>query len=375
MKKKPLVYLDNAATGFPKSKTVIAALCKASEECANAGRSGYSLSVRASRCIYGCRERLAELFSAKPERTVLCMNATHALNTAIKGIIKKGAAVAVSDMEHNAVMRPVYAVGTPSVFTVDLEDDTKTLESFGKCLNRGVSAAVVTHASNVCGKMLPIYEMAEMAREKGIPFIVDASQTAGHTRIAVDGTHITALCFAGHKGLYGPMGTGALILNSEYTEAVSTLLEGGTGVSSFEHGMPIDYPERLEAGTMNAPAFAALSTACDELEYGAERERGLLDILISGLKNMKDIELYGAKSLGCEAYMPVLVFNKSGVDAEALASYLGNKGICVRAGFHCAPLTHLKLGTASLGAVRISLGRSNNENDIDKLLTAVSDYR
>jgi len=372
-----MIYFDNAATGFPKSRAVADAMRDACLRCGNPGRSGHAFARAADDILYNCRKKLAAMFGSVPERVILTKSATEALNIAIKGLYRADGEVLCSNMEHNAVVRPLQALRmcgeiTLKQFRVDLSDDKVTVENFRLAAGVRADMAVVTHASNVCGRILPLAEMrAAIAREDFL-MIADCSQTAGHVPIDIKTLGADAICVPGHKGLYGPMGTGALILHPEKEFSFCTLIEGGSGIDSRSITMPEVLPERLEAGTPNVCGFAGLSAALDEFSF-AETEMQLFELLIRELKKQKDVRLHGY--FAHRAYVPTLLFNRDGIDCEVLAEQLAADGIAVRAGLHCAPYAHRALGTLETGGVRISLGRANTETEIACFLESVKKKR
>lgn len=369
-----MVYFDNAATGFPKSNGVFEAIKNAYYSAANAGRSGHVLSVRAAETVFECRENIAKAFGAESENVVLCPSATYALNMAIKGLAKAGEDNVTSFFEHNAVLRPLYSLRKfgckLKFFAPDFENPLKTLESFKSVLKPSVRLVVITHASNVNGGMLPVAEITAESKKVGAIVIVDCSQSAGHLPINVKELGADVVCFAGHKGIGGPMGTGVMIVNPNSKLCFSTLIEGGTGTASMDKTMPEFLPERLEPGTLNVTGFAGLAQAVAELDYSIEKERCMQRKIIDGLKKINGIKLY-TEPKNYENYLPIVLFNKSGFTAETFAERLSEHGICVRGGLHCAPLAHAALGTGSSGAVRVSLGKGNSESEIEFFLKAV----
>lgn len=368
-----MVYLDNAATGFPKSNAVWEAMRNAFFTCGNPSRSSHAYARNADEILYRCRVLLAERFGSLPEEVVLTKNATEALNLAIKGLYREGGEVLTSDMEHNAVLRPLHALRsagkiTVKQFRVSLSDDDVTVENFRLAAGKTVSMAVVTHASNVCGRVLPLRKMRAAVKNKELLLVADCSQTAGHIPINIRELGADVICIPGHKGLYGPMGTGALICNPDRHLQFRTILEGGSGIQSLSMQMPEALPERLEAGTQNVYGYAGLAAALEELAYPKEEFR-LGELLVEKLRRREDIRLYGIGTGG--QYLPVVLFNKHGVDCEALAEILAEKGIAVRGGYHCAPAAHRAIGSRDAGGVRVSLGRSNTSEDIKALLDAI----
>ena len=368
-----MIYFDNAATGFPKSERVANAVRDACLHCGNPGRSGHIFAVEADLVLYACRKKLAEMFGSIPERVILTKGATEALNFAVKGLYPQGGEILCSDLEHNSVIRPLQSLRmcgeiTLKQFRVDLESDDVTVENFVTAAGKRTDMAVVTHASNVCGRVLPLERMRKAIDREDFLMIADCSQTAGHIPIDIRTLGADAICIPGHKGLYGPMGTGALILHPDRAYSFCTVIEGGSGIDSRSVTMPEVLPERLEAGTPNVCGFAGLSAALDEFEYPV-REYELFRVLIDGLQTKKDLHLYGCHASG--RYVPVALLNQDGIDCERLAERLALQGFALRAGLHCAPCAHRALGTLDTGGVRVSLGRCNTEQEIKQLLNAI----
>lgn len=361
-----MIYLDNGATSFPKPPEVIQAVSRALEQGANPGRGGYGAAMEASRLVFDCRESAGRLFRCQPEQVVLTSNCTHGLNIAIHSLVKPGARVLISGFEHNAVTRPLYArhadirIAGRKLFSWET-----LLEEFRRELNRGVDAAVFTHVSNVFGYILPVEEMAALCRRAGVPFIVDAAQSAGALPVDLTGWGASFIAMPGHKGLLGPQGTGLLLC----AEPGEPLLFGGTGSQSRAREMPQDLPERLEAGTMNVPGAAGLGAGLKILE----RE---------GIRNIFNREHRQAKRCAEELKdMGLQVFSgphqaatvsfQAREDCESLAQYLGKQGIAVRAGLHCAPLAHESAGTIERGTVRLSFGHTASERQRRALISAL----
>lgn len=360
-----MIYFDNAATGFPKHPACKKAICDALITCANSGRSVYEAADEAARVLFLARSRLAELFGAKPENVVLTQNATHALNLAIKGASRRKREIIISNLEHNAVIRPSFAAfGSVKTFEVDLHDDKKTLKSFASALSNRTSLVCFTYASNVCGKVLPVKELAKIAKSRGLTVIIDASQAAGHFKIDLAELGADILCLPCHKGLYAPTGTGALIAADGVS--IAPLIEGGTGTASREKTMPKFLPERLEAGTMNICGAAAIAAACDNFVYPTN-ENEIFRYLLHSLKDTGAV-LYGAPERDDESYLPLIAFNMPRFQPERLAELLAMHGVCVRAGLHCAPTAHTALGTGKSGCVRLSLGRYNTMDEAHEFM-------
>ena len=375
---KKLIYFDSAATSWPKPECVIKAVKDSFYNAGgNPGRSSHMLSVEAAKRIYSCRETLCRIFNTnEPEKVVLTYNATLALNMAIKGLAKKDSRILISNLEHNSVIRPVYALCQKrenrmeySVFDA-LGDKDKVLGEFESKLTPDTSLAVVTMASNVCGRILPVKEISEICKKRKVKLIVDCAQSAGGIPVDFNQIGADAICGAGHKSLYGPQGVGFCIL-SENTEPQS-IIEGGNGVNSLSPYMDAPVPERLEAGTPGTPAICGLDAGAKyvmNIGIGEIYERGkyLGNYLSERLMNIKDVEVYG----DCDERTPCILFNKRGIDSERAANLLAQNGICVRGGLHCAPLAHEAFGTAAHGAVRVSMSFGNKTSEIDALLKQV----
>ena len=372
-----MIYFDNAATSFPKPPAVIRKTADCQKHfCGNPGRGAHKLSLAASECVYACREKLADLFDAAPERVIFTYNTTYALNLAIKSFYSEGA-VLISDLEHNSVRRPCATL-TDDLRIFDShpelpdgnERDDAILSSI-EALSDGVKMLVCTAASNIVNLTLPIEKIGAFCREKKILFLVDAAQAAGHFRLSVRDSQIDALCLPGHKGLYGPQGTGVLILGENALPSHS-FLEGGSGVSSRSLTMPDYPPERFEAGTLAVPAIAGLSVGLDEivkigLDRIAEHEKKLFCRLREYLKKG-----LGGKITIYEKERPgsIFLFNIDGIPSEKVAAALDERGFCVRAGLHCSPLAHDRIGTGD-GAVRVSFGIQHTLRETDRLAEAI----
>lgn len=365
-----MIYFDNAATGFPKHKDCKRAMCDALESCANSGRSVYGAADSAAKVLFEARKALGDMFGAEPENVVLTQNATHALNIAIKGASRRKKEIVISDLEHNSVIRPAYAAfDNVKMFKTDLHDDEATVLNFIKTLSPRTSLVCFTHASNVCGRILPVKELTLAAKKRGLTVIVDASQAAGHIKTGLAETGADILCLPCHKGLYAPTGTGALIAAKGVD--ISPLIHGGTGTASRERDMPHFLPERLEAGTQNICSAAAIAAACKNFKY-PENEREIFKYLIYALRDTGAI-LYGAPHIGEEEkYIPLTAFNMPDISCTLLAEKLASNGVCVRAGLHCAPTAHYALGTGKNGCVRISIGRNNTLEEARKFIEILS---
>lgn len=361
-----MIYLDNGATALHKPPAVYRAVEQAMRRSANPGRGSYPAAREASEVIYNCRETAAAFFGCNPEQVVLTMNCTHGLNIAIRTLVKPGGRVVVSGFEHNAVMRPLYALGADvKIAGRKLFDWADTLEAFRRELQRGADAAVFTHVSNVFGYILPVQELAALCREYGVPFVLDAAQSAGTLPVNLTELGAEFIAMPGHKGLRGPMGTG-LLLCAGNTEP---LLYGGTGSESMRHDMPELLPERLEAGTQNVPGAAGLNAAIRAIQqlgihriFAAEHRQALR--CADGLRALGMRVFSGTPQAGTVSFVPPM-------DCEDAARLLAQGGIAVRAGLHCAPLAHESAGTLATGTVRISYGPEATDAQTDALLRAV----
>lgn len=367
-----MIYFDNAATTGKKPQNVVLAVNTAlTKFCANPGRSGHALSLSAAEQIYKARVKIAKFFGVQnAESVIFTANCTESLNFVIKGVLKKGDTVLVSDLEHNAVMRPLTALDVNfETFETSLFDDEKTLENFTNLLNKKPKMVICTAASNVLGKKLPIEKIGEICRKNGILFCVDAAQSAGIEEINCDKMCIDYLCIAAHKGLYAPMGIGILIANAPIEK---TIIEGGTGTDSINFLQPDMLPERFESGTVNLPAIMGVSAGIDfinrvGIEHIREKENSIIKRVFSGLKQNKKVVLY-TPFFDENLYVPVLSFNLKNMNSQETAQFLNDRGIAVRAGLHCAPTAHKKIGTESMGTVRISPSFYNNVSEAEFLL-------
>lgn len=370
-----MIYLDNAATTGKKPMMVINAVETALKELsANPGRGGHSPSIKASEAIYKVRKQVADMFGASGEdRVIFTPSCTASLNYAIKGVLNKGDGLVISSMEHNAVLRPadtVRRMGVDvSVAEVIFSDPAATVRSFKRAIKPNTKAVVSTHASNVTGEIMPIAEIGALCKERGILFIVDAAQTAGVLPINVREMNIDFLAIAPHKGLYAPMGTGILIAEAPINYP---LIEGGTGVKSASPMQPEEYPERMESGTMNLSGIMGISAGISFVNQKGinnlyKSELDLIKRLYNGLSKIPGIIVYTPFPKDGE-FTPVLSFNIRGIESSRVADMLNRYGIAVRAGIHCAPLAHKRLGTIESGTVRVSTSAFNNRQDIALLL-------
>lgn len=372
-----LVYLDNAATTYPKPNEVLDAWRDGALAAGgNPGRSGHTLSMRAAETVYRARSAVASLFgSSSPECVVFTYNATYALNIAIHALIRPGDHVVISNLEHNAVYRPIHGLAAKGIITYDTFDawgkEADVLRRLAEKLRPNTRLVVTLHRSNICNITLPVARIGQMLAARGIFYVVDASQSAGVCPLNVEENGVTALCAPGHKGLYGPTGTGFVLFS--HTAAAQMvdrppLLSGGNGILSREPSMPTLLPERFEAGTLAAPALAALTAGIQVVrKIGipalAKQERTLSHYAISQLTRIRGIRIYAPE----ERDGNVILFQHRERTPEQVAEVLDEAGICVRSGLHCAPLAHQRLGTLEGGAVRVSLGMYNTQRDVDAL--------
>ncbi len=375
-----MIYLDNSATTFPKPQPVREAVQRALRDFgANPGRSGYEMSVRTTGAVYDCRRCIAEFFGAKgPECVIFQSNCTQALNLVLKGALKRGDHAVVSDLEHNAVMRPLRALQEQGVsYTVAEtfpEDNDATMDSFRKAMNDKTRLVVCTHASNVFGIRLPVERISALCHQYGAKICVDCAQTAGVVPIDAEAGGLDYVCAAGHKGLYGPMGTGLLILKDPES-TLAPLIDGGTGTMSKSFLMPQDPPERYEAGTLNVPGILGLRAGVEfvkrkGVEAICRSEMEKIDYLYNRLAGMPFITLYTPRPRE-PYYVPVLSFNAAGKTSEEAGEILAKAGVAVRCGLHCAPLAHQKMGTQE-GTIRVSPSVFTRKEELDGFLVRLS---
>ena len=359
-----MTYLDHGATSFPKPPQVLRAVGEAMAACANPGRGSHAAARAGAEVLYRCREAAGELFHIEPENVVLTMSCTHGLNMAIRTLVRPGDRVVISGFEHNAVTRPLHGLGARvTAAGRRLFDWDDTLRSFRKALDRGAKCAVFTHVSNVFGYILPVEAMAWECRRRGVPFILDAAQSAGAVPIDCEALGADFVAMPGHKGLLGPMGTGLLLCR----RLPKPLLMGGTGSDSEAQSMPAFLPDRAEAGTANVPGFAGLEAGLRLVaEEGPEaigrREAALAAYTAEKLGNLGYEVFSGPHQLGTVSF-------RGAEDCQTLCDRLEH--IALRAGLHCAPLAHRSAGTLDTGTVRVSFGWNSTREDADTLLEAL----
>ena len=363
-----MIYLDHGATSFPKPPEVCRAVGEAMGLCANPGRGSHEAARAGAEVLYNCRAAAGELFRIPPEQVVLTINCTHGLNMAIRTLIRPGDRVVISGFEHNAVTRPLHGLkARMTVAGQRLFDWDDTLRSFCRALDRGAKCAVFTHVSNVFGYVLPVREMAAACRKRGIPFVIDAAQSAGAVPIDFEDLGADFIAMPGHKGLLGPMGTGLLLCGRN----LRPFLMGGTGSESEYQTMPDFLPDRGEAGTMNVPGFAGLEAGIRlVLEEGADaigKREGALAADAAGELKSRGYEVFsGPHQLGTVSF-------RGQEDCQMFCDRMPD--VALRTGLHCAPLAHKSAGTLDTGTIRISFGRRSSQEDVRRLLEKIDAVR
>lgn len=375
-----MIYFDNAATTLKKPDAVKTALIGAMEELGNAGRGGHRATISASRTIYEAREALARLINAEdPSRIAFTSNATEALNTAINGLFLPGDHVITTACEHNSVLRPLYALASENISVSIVSADSRGVmryEEFEKSIRNNTKAIVVTHASNVTGNVTDLAFIASVARKHGLLLIVDAAQSGGILDIDVEKMRIDILCFTGHKGLFGPQGTGGIYVRKGLS--LRPLKVGGSGFMSFSKEHPKDMPSSLEAGTLNAHGIAGLKAGVEYvLEISPEKirqkEGSLSERFIQGIKDLPGVIIYGDQTQ--RERVGIVSINISGEDSALLSDYLMQEyDIATRSGAHCAPLMHESLGTKDQGTCRFSFSYFNTAEEVDVAIHAIQNF-
>lgn len=376
-----MIYLDNAASTWPKPESVVQAVKRCLEETgANPGRSGHRLAAQAAGILSEARRELAELFGIRdPDNIFFFANATQAINQALKGFLRPGDHVVTTCWEHNAVARPLEALKRERGITVSVvpasPDGSVDPAQVERAIRPETRLIAATHGSNVTGAVMPVEEIGAIARKKGVRFLVDAAQTAGNLPIDVEALGIDMLAFPGHKGLYGPQGTGGLYASPDIP--LIPLIQGGTGSRSEQLEHPGERPEGFESGTPNTPGIAGLAAGVRFVrETGVgkihRKEMHLAETVRSALSEMEGVTVYTPRG----PRLPVVAFNLAGLDSQEVAAILdAHYGIAVRAGYHCAALAHKSLGTEETGAVRASFGYFNEEKDAEALIIAIGEIR
>ena len=367
-----MIYLDSAATTFQKPTAVAAAMTEALSTMSSPGRGGHSAAMLAAETAFACRSEIAELFHVNnPENVVFTMNATHGLNIAIKSLVPKGGRAVISGYEHNAVTRPLAALGAGvDVAAGELFSQESVAAAFDRLITPETDAVICNHVSNVFGFVQPVEQIAAICRARNVPLIIDASQSAGIVPLNMTALGAAFIAMPGHKGLYGPQGTGILLCGS----GTKTLLEGGTGSLSIQQEMPDFLPDRLEAGTHNMPGIAGLLSGVRFVrQQGIARichhERLLTHQVAEELRQLPGVQVYAREDLAEQAGL--FSFVAAGKDVEEIAGELGQRDIAVRAGTHCAPLAHRTAGTLSTGTVRVSFSHWNTSAEVLAFLAAM----
>lgn len=378
-----MIYLDNAATTWPKPSSVPEAVNRAIRRYgANPGRSGHKMAAETAQQVYRCREKAAQLFRCQPERVIFTLNCTHAINTALQGLIRKGDHVLISDLEHNSVSRCVHQLSLDGVCTYTVvptyPDPEETVDSFRRAIRPNTRLICCIHGSNVFGTILPIAQIAAMARQNGLLFVADCAQSAGVLDLDLSRDPIDFLCMPGHKGLYGPAGTGLLCCGSD--QPLHPLTQGGTGSDSLQLEMPDYLPERLESGTVNTPGILGLSAGITYVQgHGTRKiyefEHRLVRRLYEELCDVPWVQFYGPEPR-LDATLPVLSLTLGSMNGSESAQWLDQMGgIATRGGFHCAKLAHEKLGTDQIGTCRISPASFNTMADIQNVCRLIKRKR
>lgn len=374
------IYLDNGATSFPKAPGVGEAMLDYVNNIgANVNRSTYEASSEAEMVLIECRERLCTLFGTEDiTHAVFTPGMTAGLNMLLKGFLRPGDHVIVSSLEHNAMMRPIRQLEAQGVEFSRIPADSCGItdpKDILPLIRPNTSLVAIMHASNVCGTLLPVKEISDICRERGLPVILDAAQTAGHYPVNMKELGLSALCVPGHKGLLGPQGIGALMLDEEFAKRVEPLISGGTGSASDSELLPPYMPDRFESGTLNIPGIFGLNAALGFiLDKGVQafraHEEKLTERFIDGLEGLP-LRLAGTKDISRR--VGVISIDFTGRDNAEVAYELDKRGIMTRCGLHCAPSAHKTLGTFPQGTVRFSIGYANAECDVDAAISAIKE--
>ncbi|MBR6338187.1 MAG: aminotransferase class V-fold PLP-dependent enzyme [Ruminococcus sp.] len=370
-----MINFDNSATTYPKPQTVRNAVALAVERFGgNPGRSGHEISKAAAAQVYNVREKAARLFKAEVENVAFTTNCTYALNMAIKGLLQYGGHTVISSLEHNSASRPVYSLYknrgvSYSIARVEA-DDEKTVENFAALIRPDTKCIICTAASNVTGQITPYKALAGLAHEHGCAFVCDCAQASGVLGITLD-DGMDFICTSGHKGLYGPTGTGLLITNGAFP--LSTIIEGGTGATSAELAQSDIMPEKLESGTVNTVGIMGLGKGIDFVNLKTQpkikaHETALCEQLLSALKRHECITVYRDEKA---SYAPIVSFNIGEYSSEQVSEYLNSRGFALRGGLQCSALAHHSLGTLLTGAVRFSPSAFNDRRQVTQLINEI----
>ncbi len=366
-----MIYFDAGATTLQKPEAVRRAMYRAVSTLSSPGRGSYPATRRAEALDFECRAEAASLFHVSdPARVVFTSCATHGLNIAIHTLVRPGSRVVISGYEHNAVTRPLHAIANVEIAVADgtLFDPAAMVEEFRLALEQPTDAVICTHVSNVFGFILPIEEIAALCREKHVPFVLDASQSAGTLELDMDALGAAFVAMPGHKGLYGPQGTGLLLCGG----ASEPLLRGGTGSQSLLQAMPAELPDRLEAGTHNMPGIAGLLAGLRFVRRQGVAKIAAYESELGRYAARRLAEIPGAEVFSGAAQSGVVSFRAAGYDCEELGEALAARGIALRSGLHCAPLAHRTAGTLETGTVRFSPSVFNRRDEVDVLVREVA---
>ncbi len=373
-----MIYMDNAATSFPKPEAVYRAVDYFNRNLGGSpGRGSHQSTLKAGAVLLECRELLARLFNiADAAQIAFTANITDAINIGLKGVLRPGDHIITSSMEHNAVARPLYGLSQEGVEWTRVPcrpDGSLDPAHIAPAVKANTRMICMLHASNLTGTILPIKDVGQIAHQYGLLFMVDSAQTAGVLPIDVEASHIDILTFTGHKSLLGPQGTGGIYVHPRVK--LRLLREGGTGSASESLDQPTIMPDRLESGTPNTPGIAGLAAGLEfifktGMENIRRHEQELTDLLIRELRNIPGLKIYGPGD--SRLMTAVISFNIAGIDCGEVSLLLDqNYGIITRSGMHCAPLAHQTIGTAELGACRISPGFFNTTDEVQKVIEAL----
>jgi cysteine desulfurase family protein len=375
------IYLDNAATTFPKPPKVYSSVMNYMMNIgANPGRGGHAASLEGSRIVFKCREALMNLFSFdKIENVIFTSNITASLNILIKSIVKEGWHVITTSMEHNSVLRPLTSLQNRRNVQLDIlscsDDGILDIELFKSKIKSNTKLVIMSHSSNIIGSIQPLEEIGKICKEHHIYFIVDCAQTAGVIPLDFYKLNLSALAFTGHKGLLAPQGIGGFLISDELNQEADVFIEGGTGSLSESILQPTFLPDKFESGTLNTPAIAGLLEGitylnAEGIDSIRQREEYLTERFLDSILNMKDVLLYGTKA--AKSMTATISINSIRINNAELGYILDNEyGIMTRTGLHCAPLAHKTIGTFPEGTLRFSFGPFNELSDINYAINSL----
>lgn len=373
-----MIYLDNAASSHPKPSEVVRAVHRQlKKNGANPGRSGHDMAMSASDTVFRARKTLATSFGTEPETVIFTSNTTDAINRAVKGLLKQGDHVIISNLEHNSVLRPLVALRDQGIITFDVvpikPSEEETVMDFRQRFRSNTKLVCCTHASNVTGQILPVREIGLECRAAGILFGVDGAQTAGIHSYDLQTDPIDLLCVPGHKGLLGPQGTGALILAKPLE--LQSLYEGGTGSDSLSENQPLTFPEGYESGTLNTPGIAGLQAGVSYTDRNRNeirtREKELRALFTEEMSKLSGYKILGEGT----SFVATVSLVHENAHSEIISQWLNRQGICTRGGFHCSALAHRALKTEACGAVRVSFGYRNTVAEVCECVKSLKKYQ